>query len=503
MNQQLLRDRQSRVEILPLLGIALAIALLHLLTNSRYGFHRDELQVMSDSLHMDWGFVPYPPVDPFLAHIGMKLFGLSLVGLRLFSVIAQCLVIVVSGFMAYELGGGRLAQITTAIAVALSPLALFEGTEFQYTTYDHLWWVLIAYFSIRLLKSDDPRWCTAIGAAIGLGLQTKYTISFLICGVVAGIVLTSARRFLLSIWFWAGIALALLIFLPNLLWQVHHGFISYHFLQHIHARDVGQGRANGFISDQFLICTNLIAAPLWIAGLIFYLRDRRNRMLAWMYLVPLVLFIVGKGRGYYLGGAYPMLIAMGAVAGEHWLGSLQPLRRKIAESAFLTLLIANGIFISTFIIPLTAGGPLQRFALEKNGDLREEIGWDDLVKEIASVRDGLTSEQQKDFGVVVGNYGEQGAVEILGPAYRLPAPISGTNSAWIRGYPTPPPSILIVVGSSKDYAERTFTNCRLAGHNDNRMGIHNEESSDHPDIFVCGSPAKPWPQFWVDYQDFG
>jgi 4-amino-4-deoxy-L-arabinose transferase-like glycosyltransferase len=215
-----------------LLSIAAAVTLLHLLTNGRYGFHRDELQFLSDARHLDWGFVAYPPFTPFVERISLQLFGLSLVGLRLFSVLAQAIAIVVTGLMARELGGGRLAQGTAALAVALSPLPLFEGTEFQYTTFDYLWWVLIAYFTIRLLNSQNPRWWLAIGAAIGMGLLTKYAIVFFIAGILVGLILSRSRRYFLSGWFWAGVALALLIFLPNFLWQVRHDFISYRFLQH-------------------------------------------------------------------------------------------------------------------------------------------------------------------------------------------------------------------------------------------------------------------------------
>jgi uncharacterized membrane protein len=142
-----------RGDTFALVGIAAGIALVHVLTNGRYGFHRDELQVLSDARHLDWGFVPYPPLTPVVERISMSIFGLSLVGLRLASVIAQAVLVVVAGLMARELGGGRLAQVTAALAVALSTLALFEGTEFQYTTFDNLWWVLIAYFVIRLLKT--------------------------------------------------------------------------------------------------------------------------------------------------------------------------------------------------------------------------------------------------------------------------------------------------------------------------------------------------------------
>lgn len=496
-------DTHSRANTMVLLGIAATVALAHLLTNNRYGFHRDELQVLSDALHLDWGFVAYPPVTPFLERIGLEIFGISLVGLRLFSVIAQAAVIFVSGLMARELGGGRLAQVAAALAVALSPLPLFQGTEFQYTSFDNLWWVLIAYFVIRLLKAENPRWWLAIGATVGVGLMTKYTMLFFIAGILGGLLLARARRFLGSGWFWCGAGLAMLICLPNLVWQVHHGFISLYFLRHIHARDVGEGRANGFLLHQFLIGTNLFAVPLWLAGLLCFLRDRRYRLLAWMYVIPLALFWFGKGRDYYMGAAYPMLMAMGAVAGARWVASLRPVWRRTVESVFFGGLAACGLFICALILPLASGGPLRDFALNHNGDLREEIGWNELVKTVAGIRDSLPPEQREGVGILVGNYGEQGAIEIFGRDYHLPAPISMTNSAWLRGYPVPPPSTLIVLGFSRESAEKAFTSCRLAGHNGNPYGVKNEESQDHADIFVCGGPRKPWPEFWKDNQRFG
>ena len=488
---------------LTLVAIATLMALVHIATNGRYGFHRDELQTLSDALHMDWGFVAYPPFTPFIERIGMALFGHSLIGLRMFSVIAQSAVILVTGLMARELGGGRLAQATAAISAALAPLALFEGTEFQYTTFDYLWWVLIAYFVIRLLKSDDPRWCVPIGAVIGLGLMTKYTMAFYVAGIVSGLVLTQARRFVASRWFWIGIALAFVICLPNLIWQFRNDLISLHFLQSIHQRDVGGGRADGFWRDQFLLNTNLAAAPLWIAGLIFLFRDRRYRMLAWMYAVPLVVFAATKARFYYLGAAYPMLLAMGAVSGERWVLSLRRGWRWTVEAALFAGVAFCGIYASAVLVPWAPSGQLREFALKRNGDLREEIGWDDLVRTVASARDGLTDQQKQNFGVMVGNYGEGGAITILGGAYHLPPAIQLTNSGWLRGYPTPPPDTLIVVGWSQRQVEQAFIECRLAGHNGNSLGVQNEESQDHPDIYICGAPKQGWAEFWKTHQRFG
>src|SRR5580700_5513056 len=185
---------RSRDAALTVWGIALAVALVHVLTNGRYGFHRDELQFLSDARHLDWGFVAYPPLTPFVERVGLEIFGVSMVGLRLFSVMVQALAIVVTGLMARELGGGRLAQVTAALVVATSGLPVFEGTEFQYSSFDYLWWTLIAYFVIRLLKSEDPRWWMAIGASVGVGLLTKYTICFFIAGILGGMLLSGARR---------------------------------------------------------------------------------------------------------------------------------------------------------------------------------------------------------------------------------------------------------------------------------------------------------------------
>jgi 4-amino-4-deoxy-L-arabinose transferase-like glycosyltransferase len=240
----------------PVWGIFAVACLAHLLTNSRYGFHRDEPQFLSDALHLEWGYVSYPPLTPFVERVSLDIFGLSLAGLRLLSVLAQSVAIVVTGSMARELGGGRMAQWAAALAVARSPLPLFEGTEFQYTTFDYLWWLTTAYFVIRLLKTENPRWWLAIGATLRLGFMSKYTRLFLAAGLVGGLLLTRERRCLASCWTWAGAAVAVIIFLPNLLWQAHHRFVSLEFLRHIHVRDVGEARADGFARDHFLICAN-------------------------------------------------------------------------------------------------------------------------------------------------------------------------------------------------------------------------------------------------------
>jgi hypothetical protein len=293
------------------------------------------------------------------------------------------------------------------------------------------------------------------------------------------------------------------MFLPNLIWLFQHDFISYRFLQHIHTRDVGEGRAEGFLRGQFLACANLFAVPVWLIGLYAFLRNRRYRMAAFMYLVPLLVFWINKGRFYYVAEAYPMLLAMGAATSERWLARIPRWTQLTVEAVFFAGLILVGGYYFAGWVPLASSGPLRTFALDHSGDLREEIGWDELVKTVAGIRDSLSPEQRASLGITVANYGEYGAIEILGRSYGLPAPIGTTNSEWLRGYPSPQPTTLIVLGLTSEQANRIFTGCRLAGHNGNAEGVKNEESQDHPDIFVCGPPLEPWPEFWTKHQWFG
>jgi Dolichyl-phosphate-mannose-protein mannosyltransferase len=495
---------RARGDVVALGMIALAVAIIHVATNGRFGFHRDELQVLDDARHMDWGFVAYPPFTPLVERIGLALFSTSLVGLRLFSVIAQAFALILTGLIAREFGARRLAQVVAALCVAVSPLPMFEATEFQYTSFDLLWWVLIAYFLVRLLNTEDPRWWLGIGAAVGVGFMTKYSMAFYVAGLAGAILLTPTRRYLKSRWLWYGAAWALLIFLPNLVWQIRHDFVSFHFLHYIHARDVGEGRANDFIRDQFMINMSPFLAPLWLAGLYFlaFRGGKHYRLLAWLYVIPVAIFYFAKGRGYYAGALYPMLFAAGVVVCQQWIEWLRPFWSCLVQGLTFAALAVSAAAVGAFVLPLGQVSATN-FALRKNGDLREEVGWRDLVGAVAKVRDALSLEERANFAIITGNYGETGALDLYGPAYGLPQVISGTNTAWYRGYGNPPPENVIAVGISRKYLERHFSSCTLAGHNGNPYGINNEESREHPDIFVCAAPLNGWAEFWKDFQWFG
>ena len=349
--------------------------------------------------------------------------------------------------------------------MASVPFCLAGGAVMQYVSFDYLCWVLAAYFVVRLLRSDDPRWWLAIGAALGLGMMTKYTMGFFTLGIVAGLLLTGARRYLKCKWLWMGVAVSIVIFLPNLIWQAQHHFISLDFLKEIHERDIKWGRTQGFLPQQLQLVQ--LALPLAGAGLYFYLfaaAGRRFRMLAWMYVVPLVLFVAAKGRFYYLAGAYPMLYAAGAVWGEQRLQSLRSgWARTIRSLAWAALVVDVCVTAALFLPVAPIHSAWGRAAFKVQGDYGEELGWPELTGEVARIRDSLPEADRGRVGVLAANYGEAGALALYGPQYRLPRPISGINSFWAKGYGNPPPETLIVLGFSRRFMDLNFRACEVVG----------------------------------------
>ncbi len=490
-----------RLHLALLCGIGASTLLLHLLTGNRYGFNRDELAILEDARHLAWGYVSYPPLTPFLGRIALAFFGTSLAGFRFFSALVQAIGVVLTGCMAREMGGGRAAQLVSASAAI--PFCLGAGALMQYVSFDYFAWVLTAYFVVFLLRRNDPRYFLAAGAAIGLGMLTKYTMLFFAAGVLAGVLLTETRRYLRTGWPWLGLLVSLLTFLPNFLWQAQHRFATYDFLKFIHQRDISEGLTRDFLPDQLEM--TLLCFPLWLAGLYFSAfspEGKRFRPLAWMYLVPLVLFFFAKGRGYYLAPAYPMLYAAGSVWGERWVEKLAPPLRLRAVHApiagALGLSILGGMAVALPIAPLQSAW--FRVANKINVTLRDEVGWQDLAATLAKVRGSLPEQDQARLGILAENYGEVGAINLYGPDYGLPRAISGVNSSWERGYGDPPPQSLIVVGFSREFVAANFTACHLAAQVTNAYGVVNEETTERKDIFVCGPPRNGWPAFWQNFQ---
>ena len=165
----------------------LAFTAIHVAFSGRYGFHRDELLSYSNAMHLDWCYVVYPPLTAWLARVELVAFGTNLEGYRLFPAVAVGLVSVLAGLIARAMGGGRRSMLVAAVAAGIAGPICFAGSFLSYMSFDVLWWVLVAWATARLLETEDARWWIAIGAGMGLGLLTKYTIVFFAVGLLGGI----------------------------------------------------------------------------------------------------------------------------------------------------------------------------------------------------------------------------------------------------------------------------------------------------------------------------
>lgn len=496
---------KSRDALFWIAVFAAAKLVFHTIVNQQYGFHRDELQTLDDARHLAFGYVTYPPLTPFIGRIALELFGESLAGFRFFAAAAQSVTMVLAASIAKNMGGGRGSQWLAAIGVSISGVSLAASSLFQYVSFDFLWWVLIAWMVVRLIESENERWWVGIGAVIGLGFLTKYTILFFVAGLVVGFFATPLRKQITSRWVWAGAATALLIASPNLIWQVQNDLISLEFLRSIHARDVQIGRTEGFLIEQFYVSANLATIPFWVAGLValfFWAPLLRFKILGWMALIPLLLFIIAQGRSYYTAPLYPMLIAAGATC----LLALAKQRRSVEKwvlAATVPVMAIGGGLVASVVIPIApVGSNWWRQALAINGDLREEFGWPEMVAEVARIWETIPGSERPRTAIYCSNYGEAGAINLYGPRYGLPKAISGVNSFWARGYGDPPPETVIVIGSLRDRLEERFESVEVAGNIPNPLGIANEESQ-RPEIFICRRPKESWSDLWPRIRSFG
>ena len=242
---------------------------------------------------------------------------------------------------------------------------------------------------------------------------------------------------------------------------------------------------------------------MWLAGLFGFLRHRRYRMMAFMYLVPLALFWIGKGRHYYMAGAYPMLLAMGAVLGERWLHSLPRWGRFTLATVYFAAFAFVSAFVCAIVLPLQSSGPLRNYALSHNGDLREEIGWDELVRTVAQIRDRSRPISRRTLAsppVITASTEPSKSLAPPMDSRNPSAPPTPNGSAAIQRL-RPPRSSSSASRVSKPIQSSLAAD--WAGHNGNSEGVRTKKARTTPTSSSAARRAKPWPELWKDHQDFG
>ena len=312
-------NRNYSTESVLIAVFSMAALLVHLLTNGRYGYFRDELYYIACARHLDFGYVDQPPLSILLLRLSQLLLGDSLFAIRLLPALAGAAIVALTGIIAREIGGRAWA---IALACAGSLCALFNlavGNFFSMNAFEPLFWMGCVYLLVRIINGGSPTLWLWFGVLLGIGIENKHSTVFFGVGIFVALLLTPERRHFAQKWIWLGGIIAFAIALPNILWQALHHWPTYELLSNIaHSnKNVALSPAQ-FIAQQ-AVFMNPGTLPLWLAGLfwLFGSRDgRRYRVIGIIYLVTLTEFIVLHGKSYYLAPAYPMLFAAGGVAVE-------------------------------------------------------------------------------------------------------------------------------------------------------------------------------------------
>lgn len=476
---------------LSLVGHALATWL------SPYGLHRDELLYLAMGEHLRFWAMDFPPGIAVVSYVTRTLLGDSLVAIRLPSALAASVLVALAYGSARVFGGRGRACVLAGLAVLANPLFLRAGSLFQPVVFDQLWWTLALLALVRIGTHDDagtlyrraghahqhrePVWqaWALLGASLGLGLLTKFSIAFIGVGITVAILATSLRRTLRTPWPWMALAMALAIGSPSLVGQIALGWPVIGQMRELRDSQLTHSGPIGFLLGQLVMGPTLVLAA---AGLWFLLRDPAARAWRGAGIACAVAFLMlGAlgGKSYYIAPIYPVLCGAGAFAFER-----RVLRRPLARDRRTQRALAWGVVAAYGALTLPLGLPLlpppmmARYAapfgaaatgtntgghLALPQDYADMLGWPEQAASVATVLDSLPPSQREETVLVAGNYGEAGALEFYGPRLGLPPVVSTAGSFWFFGPGALPGTTVVALGIPPRELQRFFRRVTPAG----------------------------------------
>ncbi len=442
-----------------LLYLALAKLILHLVTNGGYGYHRDELYYIACGNHLAWGFVDHPPLTPFIAKLVTSSIGSSLAAIRFLPALAGAAIVFVAGRIAKEAGGRLFAQTLTALGVLIGTNYLFFGTLLTTNVFDQLFWALALYLLVVIMRRGEPKHWIWLGVVFGLGLLNKHTMVFLGAGLAGGLLFTAERERLKERWPWIAVAIALVIFLPNILWEVGTGWPTIEFLRRAEINRMDTFSPWLFFVGQAM-GLHLLLLPVWLIGLwrAFAEKDARwMRTVGVAYVLLFLYFMFTRAKHYYLVPFYPALLAFGAVAIERWV---QQRKLRWVPAVVVIALLVGGAVTAPLSLPVLEPEALIAYAdrLQPGraalpaGESRmpavfqDMFGWEELVATVADAYHALPHEDRAVASINANNYGQAAAIDFFGEDHGLPKAISTHNAYWYWGPRDYTGDVMISVG---------------------------------------------------------
>ncbi len=460
--------------------VALLFVALELLTGPRYGLFRDEFYYLACADHLDWGYVDQPPLSIVVLAAVRSLFGDGLLAIRVVPALLGGLLVILGARLARELGGGRHAQGLAALAVGIVPQYQGIASFYSMNVFDLCFWSAALLVFARLVRDDRPALWLPLGLLLGVGLQNKISVLFLGAGIALAVVATPLRRHLARWQLWAGATLALALVSPYVLWQTRHDWATLEFMSNATRYKNAAFSPHGFLGAQ-LLEIHPFNAPLWVGGLALLLfgRDlRRFRALGWVFVTVLAVMLLSRSKPYYLGPAFPMLLAAGAVGLASWCeGRGRRWALAVRTGAPLLLAVGGALTapLAVALLPVesliayqsalgvrapqqenSAVGPLaQHFA--------DRFGWREMTAAVASAYRSLSPEEQRELLIVTSNYGEAGAINYYGRELGLPRAVSQHNNFYLWGPGRESVSIVLLVGIDAEDVADTFEQVEEAG----------------------------------------
>ncbi len=488
---------------------ALAALAVHVAGNAHYGFFRDELYFIVCGRHPALGYVDQPPLTPLLAALSQSM-GLSLFALRVIPALCAAVATYVACLLATEFEGGFFAQGVAGLATIVAPEMMALGFRLSPDMIELCTWPLIALWTLRLSRGADPRWWLAVGAVTAVAAWSKYTVVFFIAALLAGMLLTPARRAMRTWWFAAGAALAAVLVLPNFLWQADNGFP---ILQLLH-NDYGKFLLKDppFPLQQIVIMSPLLSV-VWLTGLVWLLYRRGTRFLGIAYLALIGVMWAFDAKNYYPGPIYPYLIAAGAVPIERWTAAHR-VWRVAAVAAILLFAIPSTPFVlpvlplKTFVAYQESLGRLfnVRFHMDRTAGndvpiqyYADMTGWPELAATVSTIYKSLPAGERAQAAILTRNDGEAAAIDIYGKPYGLPPALSGNNNYWLWGPRGFTGNVLIDVQGSLREDRLRFDSVKLAAIFRNPYAMPYENNLH---IYICRGIHRPLAALWPELRNY-
>jgi hypothetical protein len=471
------------------------------------GYFRDEFYYIACSDHLAWGYVDHPPLSIFLLRLVRMVLGDSLPALRILPALAVAILAWLSARLAKEMGGSRFAQFLAALATGIAPVYLAVGSFYSMNAFEPLCWMGCAWLLLRMIKTGRRELWVPFSILAGLGLLNKHSMLFFGAALLAGLLLTKQRRLLAGKWFWIGGGIALLFLVPNLIWLVRHDWATLEFMRNAQQwKNLPMSPGQFFSAQVFL--QHPLTAPLWLAGLAAFLflpLLKKYRPFGIAFVALFLLFVVQRGKSYYLSPIFPLLLAAGAIAAERFAAG--KIGRRILVF-YAVLLLLGGLILLPMWVPMlpvesqiryTRWSSLKPPRIEQNREAAlhqiyaDRFGWKEMVATVAEAYRSLSREEQAVAAVYAQNYGEAGAVDFFGKAYGLPKAISGHNNYWLWGTRGQSGQVLIIIGGRQEDHLQVYEEVTLFAIHSHPYAMPAE--NDRP-IFICRRPKLSLKKIW-------